>query len=181
MDDTEITELFFERSQTAVSQTAQKYGGLITRIALNILGSSEDAEEVVNDVLARLWDSIPPERPQSLKAYACRIARNLSINRMAGETAKKRGGEFLKISAEWLEIFPCDEFDSEVALKDVFERFLDTLDAESRRIFVRRYWFADNVKDIAQLYRVSESKVKSSLFRTRKKMKEYLMKEGITA
>lgn len=181
MDDTEIIELFFERSQTAVKHTALKYGRLLKRIAVNICGSPEDAEEIANDVLSRLWNNIPPERPKNLKAYACRIARNLSVNRTESENAKKRGGEFVKIGEEWTEMFASDPgFDSEIALKDVFERFLDSLDTESRNIFVRRYWFADSVKDIAAFYLISESKVKSSLFRTRSKMKEYLTKEGIT-
>lgn len=181
MNDDEITGLFFARSEEAVKQTASKYGGLLTRIALNISGSTEDAEEVVNDVFKRLWDSIPPEFPDSLKAYACRIARNLAINRLEGEKAKKRGGEFVRISDEWLEMLPSGgSFDEGIVLKDVFERFLDTLDAENRNIFVRRYWFAEPVKDIAFFYRISESKVKSSLFRSRKKMKEFLTKEGVS-
>ena len=182
MDDTEIIELFFERSETALKHTTEKYGKLCLRIARNILGNDEDAQETLNDVLSRLWESIPPERPQSLKAYACRIARNTSINRAEKEGAKKRGGEFVKIGEEWLEIFPDDtDVASEIALKDVFERFLDTLETTERNIFVRRYWFSDSVKDIAAFYGMGESRVKTSLFRTRKKMKDYLVKEGITA
>lgn len=181
MDDTEIIELFFERSPNALKQISEKYGKLCLRLVRNILGNDEDAEEILNDVLSRLWKHIPPLRPQNLKAYVCRIARNAAVNRVEKENAAKRGGNFAQVQGEWLEMFPNGEdIASEVALKDIFERFLDSLGEEERSLFVRRYWFADSVKDVAAFYALSESRVKSSLFRTRNKMREFLAKEGFT-
>lgn len=180
MTDNQITGLFFQRSEKAIHHATEKYGNLILRIAGNILGNSDDSEEVLNDVLCRLWNVIPPESPENLKAFCARLSRNTAINRLAQRKAQKRGGNLTQIDSEWLEILPdSGDFTSEVALKDVFDRFLETLGEENRKIFVRRYFFMDSVEDIADIYRISQSKVKSSLFRTRNALREYLMKEGI--
>jgi RNA polymerase sigma-70 factor (ECF subfamily) len=185
MDDREIIELFWARSESAIAAAGEKYSKYCRAIARNILGSAEDADEVVNDMYGRLWNAIPPGWPDSLRAYAGRITRNLSLDRLDREKAKKRGGgQFDTILSE-LEECTADSkntidglADSE-AITAALNKFLSGQSAENRRVFVRRYWRAAAVSEIAADFGLSAGKVKTILFRMRNKLRKYLESEGI--
>ncbi|HEY8349215.1 MAG TPA: RNA polymerase sigma factor [Clostridiales bacterium] len=184
MDDEMILDLYWARSESAISETANKYGSYCTKIAVNILQNSEDAEECVNDTYHKAWDSIPPQRPANFRAFLGRITRNLSLNRYKEQRTQKRGGDNITlIYSELEECIPSNsnvetEYESGL-VAGAINSFLLTLDKESRIVFVRRYWYADPIQAIAERFGMSESKVKSMLFRTRKKLRAYLENEGV--
>ena len=180
MDDEKIVELFLVRSEQAISETKDSYGAYCTKICSNILKSREDTEECVNDAYMKLWETIPPQRPRSLKAYLSKIIRNLALDRYEKNHAKKRG----KADAvfEEIEQFYCsrsDELADSIAIRDAVNRFLGTIDKQQRVLFVQRYWFFCTVKEIAKMNDLGESKVKMTLKRTRDDLRSYLQKEGI--
>ena len=184
MDDSKIIELFWNRSEEAISETDKKYGKYCYYIAKNILNSGEDAEECVNDSYLRAWNSIPPKSPERLQTYLGKIVRNLSLNKLERMNAEKRGGGQTQIILE--ELAECVPLDSRadsitdtMLIKDVLDRFLDTLPKESRMIFVRRYWYLASIKEIAKEYGISEGKTAVALSRTRKKLRAELEKAGI--
>ncbi|MBO4818873.1 MAG: RNA polymerase sigma factor, partial [Firmicutes bacterium] len=165
MEDTKIIELFFSRDESALLQTSAKYGAYCSSIAFNVLGNSEDASECMNDTLLRAWNSIPPQKPESLKAYLGRIARNLAIDRYDKLNAEKRGGGQYELALE--ELAECiadtnDQADSS-ELSQIINDFLKKLDADKRIIFVKRYFYLDPVKQIAKDLSMSESNVKTTL------------------
>jgi len=184
LNDDKILDLFEARSETAISETLQKYGNYCLTIALNILQNKEDAEECVNDTFLRAWNSIPPERPTAFRAYLAKIVRNLSLDKLKQNTRKKRGGNTMTVMISELE--EClasnttveSEFDRGLMVQ-ALNNFLEGLDSESRFVFMRRYWYSDSIATIAQGCRMSESKVKSMLFRTRNKLNAYLKKEEL--
>lgn len=183
MEDKDIIRLYFERSEEAISETALKYSALLSHIAYGILGSREDAEECVNDTYKRAWDSIPPGEPKRLSAFLGKITRNLSLNRYNQLTALKRGGGSREIALEELEecVPAAGDVQREVEdaeLAELINGFLDKLSRESRIIFMRRYWYFCTVSEIAEDMHIGESKVKMSLSRTRKKLKQFLEKQG---
>lgn len=183
MVDEEIIEMYFERSERAVSETADKYGGWCMKISNEILHDSRDSEEVVNKSYLKLWNTIPPTRPQSLKAYLGRIVRNLSLCCLRNNNAKKRGGsEVQLLTDELAEVLPSsDNFEDNLQqqiLKSLFDSFLDGHSADERVIFVRRYWYMNSIPDIARDFHMKESAVKMLLKRTRDKLKAFLEKEG---
>ena len=180
LSDEDITELFFERNEDALAATERKYGRLFLSIAAGITGNTEDAAECVNDAYMKLWKSIPPERPRSLRAYGAKIVKNLSVNRAEYNCAERRGGG--EIMAELDESVP-DESASEIEereLSSAIDSFLRTLDRENRVVFVLRYWHCMSLENVAKRVGCSVSNVKSRLFRTRKKLKDYLEKEGVS-
>ena len=184
MEDKDIIRLYFERSEKAISETALKYGALLSGIAFGILRSREDAEECVSDTYKKAWDSIPPGEPKRLSAYLGKITRNLSLNRYSQLTAQKRGGGSRDVALEELEECIPAEGDvqrqvEDAELAELINGFLDRLNRESRIIFMRRYWYFCTVSEIAADMHASESKVKMSLLRTRKKLKQYLEKQGV--
>ena len=181
MDDRSIIELYFARDERAISETADKYGKLCLRLAHNILGNAQDAEECVNDTYAGLWNAIPPARPERLDAYVCRITRNLSLKRLASLTRAKRDRAAIVSFAELEEILPdaCYEGRREGEIAELINRFLREQKADVRNVFVRKYYFFDSVDEIAKRYGFGKSKVKSMLYHTRNKLKEYLKGEGI--
>lgn len=151
-------------------------------MAYNILGNAEDAEECVNDTLLSVWNVIPQTIPENLKAFVCRIARNTALKKLEYNTAEKRSPNAAVSLAELEEIIPDKRASSDDAGENISEaisEFLLLQKPEIRRVFIRRYWFFDSVSDIAKRFSYSESKVKSMLFHTRKKLKNYLTKEGI--
>ncbi len=182
MEDSRIVELFLERDQNAIAHTERKYKSLCFRIAYNILGSREDSDECVNDALLGAWNSIPPNRPQNLKAFICKIARNISLTRLKHNTRQKRNTDLECSLDELAEILPDerlspDNTDEEIGA--VIDAFLDTLDKTTREVFLRKYWFFDKVSDITERFGFSESKINNILYRTRNKLRDYLKKEGI--
>ena len=182
--DGQIIDLYFARSEEAIAQTATRYGGYCKSIANSILGSSADTEECVNDTYLKVWESIPPARPTSLKAYIGKIARNLAIHRYEKERAAKRGGgEVPLILSELEEFVPssasAEDRVSQTALTDVLNRFLSKQSRQNRIVFLRRYWYNASVATIAEDMGLSESAVKSILHRLRNRLKLALEKEGI--
>ena len=184
MEDNQIIRLYFDRSEEAISQTAAKYGKYCHTIAYNILHNFEDSEECVNDTYWKAWNIIPPRRPKRLAAFLGRITRNLSLDKYRHYTADKRGGGELAVALEELgdcisSIGSMGDHTEEIVLVEVLNSFLASLSAEHRKIFMRRYWYVSSVKEIADDYGITESKVKMSLLRSRNQLKTVLEKEGI--
>lgn len=184
MDDKKIIDLYWERSESAIVETSKKYGRYCDKIAFNILNNNQDAEECVNDAYNATWNAIPPNCPGSLKVYIGRIVRNISLSKYDYNTAKKRNNYFDVILSEIEECIASSETVEAIyeraELSRVIDAFLSEMDKDSRIVFVRRYWYSDSIKDISSLLQMSESKVKSMLFRTRNKLKIHLEKEGIS-
>ncbi len=183
MTDEKIVELYWKRNEEAIRETETAYGRYLHYISYGILKDDEDAKETVNDVYLKAWNVIPPERPNPLKTFLGRMARQLSINRLEKKTAKKRENDLYTLALE--ELAECipegggkEDPGDLVALQDSLNRFLRNLPANGRRIFVRRYWYMHSISQLASDFSMSESKVKSMLMRTRKKLKTHLEKEG---
>lgn len=185
MNDSEIIELYFARDESAVAQTDLKYGKYCRYIAFNILHNDEDSEECVNDAYLRAWNSIPPKKPENIKTYIGKITRNLSLNKFGKLSSQKRGsGQVPMILDELSECIPGNESTENAVestvITEIINRFLDGLPTETRKIFVRRYWYMSSVKEIANDYGFTQGKVTVTLFRTREKLKKALEKEGIS-
>lgn len=185
MDDTRIIDLYWMRSENAILETAEKYGGYCHSIAFRILHNDQDSEECVNDTWLGAWNAMPPKRPSVLSTFLGRITRNLSLNRWKHRSAEKRGfGEITVALEELQECVPApDEVESsldEMALADTLSRFLFSLPQESQKIFVQRYWYLCSIQEIANNCGASTSKVKMSLLRSRQGLQKFLQKEGIT-
>ena len=164
MNDSEIIELYFQRDEQAIKETDSRYGGLCHHIAYNILNNKEDAEECVSDAYVGVWNAIPPARPDNFMAFISRITRNLSLKKLEFITRDKRSRD-MSVSLE--------------ELGSAISRFLRGQKAEARNVFIRKYYFFDSVKEIAARYSFTESKVKNMLLHTRKKLRDYLVKEDI--
>lgn len=183
MEDLKIIELFFERKECAIAETERKYGRYLSKIAYNILFDKEDSEECVNDTYMKAWNAIPPQRPKILSTFLGKITRRLAIDVFRKKNAEKRGkSEFASSLSELDECIP-DNFSAEKEfeynlLSENINSFLASLSKENRDIFVCRYFYSDSIKEIASFFGTSESKIKSSLFRSRKILKEQLLKEG---
>lgn len=184
MEDQQIISLFNSRSDSAIVEIAAKYSRLCRSIVHNILPDDRDLEEVLNDIWLKIWNAIPPDAPLSLKAYASRIARNAALDRYEYNTAEKRSSA-LTDAFEELEFClssPGPDSDRQLdssAFRELLNRFLRAQTEDNRRIFVRRYFYGQSVNEIAESMKVSESKVKSSLFRTRNALAAAMEKEGI--
>ena len=183
MEDEKIVELYFERSEAAITETQTKYGKYCFTVAINILYSKEDAEECVNDTYARAWESIPPQKPRILSAFLAKITRNLALDRYDRIKAHKRSDCAESALEELGECIPYSDggMDAadELALKEAINGFLASLKEQTRVIFMRRYWYLCSVSEIAKSLGLSESKVKVTLMRTRLKFKMYLEQQGI--
>lgn len=181
MEDRAIIALLFDRAETAIDALAQRFGSRLYQIAMNILCSSRDAEECVNDTYLALWNTIPPERPDPLCAYTYRIGRNTALKKLRANTAQIRNSAY-DVSLD--ELAGCIADDSlwetldAKALGQAIDRFLDTQSKDSRVIFLRRYWFGDSVKEIARAMAMTEGAVSVRLNRVRNALKHYLKKEG---
>lgn len=184
MDDQAILNLYFDRSEAAIVQTDIKYGAYCYSIAYHILSDREDSEESVNDAYLATWNAIPPRRPSVFSSFLGKITRNISINRWEARSAYKRGGGEMEVALE--ELGECvagsanveDAYSYKETVR-AFRAFLDTLPDMERRVFLRRYWYLDSTKEICERYGFSESKVKSMLFRIRKRLHAKLEKEGL--
>lgn len=184
MDDREIIELYWARSERAISETTEKYEGYCRAIAFRILHSDQDSEECVNDTWLKAWNAMPPQRPAVLSTFLGRITRNLALDRWKGQTAEKRGGGEMAAALE--ELGECVSAPDDVAaavediaLAEAISRFLCSLPRQSQKFFVQRYWYVCSVREIADNCRVSVSKVKMSLLRARRDLRAFLQKEGI--
>ena len=183
MEDKTIVDLFWTRSENAISETDKKYGRYCRSIAHNILSNDEDAEECVNDTWLGAWNSIPPHRPAVLSTFLGKLTRRISLNRWKAQHAQKRGGGEIAIALEELsEIVPAsggveEELEGK-ELSAAINVFLSTLPETERDVFVCRYWFLTSITDISRIFRFSQSKTKSTLYRTREKLKRFLSEEG---
>ena len=182
MEDQQILDLYFARSESAITETDRKYGRYCHSIAYNILEDHEDAKEIVNDTYLKAWTTIPPNRPDPLKPYVGMISRHLSLDRYEEYHTQKRGGQVLLVLEELAECIPDndsrEDIGESVALKDALAKFIRSLPDKTQMIFLRRYWYASSVAEIAEEYGMRENSVNVLLHRTRKKLKDHLQKEG---
>ena len=180
MDDSKIIQLLGGRDESALDELRRKYGRLGTSIALRILSRHEDAEECVNTAFFKVWKQIPPDKPEDLQAYLCRIVKNIAIDRYRYNSAEMRDPQFAVSLDELAECIP-DSSTKDVAaeqLAELLNMFLRAQDDIHRRVFVRRYWYGDTLAQIAQHYSLKERTVGTYLFRTRRKLRAFLEKEG---
>ena len=184
MEDTLIVELYLSKNEQAIEESAKKYGSRLKNLAYGIVEDEQTAEECENDTYLGAWNTIPPEQPTHFPAYLVKLARNISISRYrAGHAQKRGGGETELILSELENCLPSESttekaFD-EILLTKSIENFLKGESKEKRRIFLLRYWYSFSISEIAKELSQSESKVTSTLFRLRLKLKEHLEKEGI--
>lgn len=182
MEDSEIIALYYERNEDALRHTAERYGSYCRHLSFQILRNHADAEECVNDTWVRTWNSIPPARPVSLRAYLAKITRNLSFDRYESIHAKKRGnGETAVILDELAECIPSDaSVEEEVhlhQLTDVITRFLSARTETERVLFVRRYFFNEPLKEIASRTGITRGNIKTILYRMRQDLRNVLKQE----
>ena len=182
MDDLSIIELYFARDEQAIKETDNKYGKLCHSIAYNILNNNEDSEECVNDTYIGVWNAIPPTRPNNFMAFLCKITRNISLKRIKAMARQKRSQATIVSLDELTEILPDESIGENISndnLTELISDFLRKEKADVRNVFIRKYYFFDSVGDISKRYSFTEDKVKSMLYHTRKKLKDYLIKEGV--
>lgn len=183
MEDEKIIELYWARDREAIAETEKKYGGYCMTVANNILHNTQDAEECVNDTYFKTWNAIPPTRPKILSAFLGKITRNLAFNRYRMENAEKRGGGETALVLD--ELAECvsgkDDVEAHVernALISAINAFLKGIAQDKRNIFVRRYWYCDSVKQIAERYGMTEAAVSMNLMRLRKRLYGFLTERG---
>ena len=185
MNDSQIVALYFDRDQRAIEETAAKYGNYCYSITHNILQDKEDAEEAVSDTYLALWDAIPPHKPVMLRTFLGKIARRTALKKWEKNCTQKRGGGEVALALEDLSEYLSGGTTPEAAIEmaeltQILNAFLRKLPQEERQVFVCRYWYLDPIADISKRFGYSQSKVKSMLSRTRKKLRATLTKEGIT-
>ncbi len=182
MDDLKIIELYFERDELAIKETDVKYGKLCHSIAFNILNNHEDSKECVNDTYMGVWNAIPPARPNNFMYFVCKIARNLSLKRLEFMKREKRSPAAI-VSLEELEaVLPDERYAPGVTDEDIgilISKFLRSQKEDVRNVFICKYYFFDSIREIAERYSFTESRVKNMLFHTRNKLKNFLIKEGV--
>ena len=183
MEDSRIVALYWARNEEAIAETDRKYGGYCRTIAMNILSDFGDAEECVNDTWLQAWNAIPPHPPTVLSAFLGAITRRLSLDRWRRNTRKKRGGGQVPLALEELSqcVSASDEPEEAAQLAELtrtLEAFLKGLSSRDRDLFLCRYWYLASIREIAQAFRLPESRVKVILFRTRNKLKDHLEQEG---
>lgn len=183
MDDTRIVDLYLQRNESAIRESAEKYGARLRFLADGIVCDRQTAEECENDTYLNAWNAIPPHEPrQYLYAFLARITRHLALNACRSRRALKRSAAICRLSAEMEQCLPvADQAQSRLdaaSLTDAINRFLGSLDPEKRNLFVRRYWYLDSVAELAARFSLSQSKVKTTLFRCRTGLREHLEKEG---
>lgn len=184
MEDKYIVDLYWERDEKAITETAAKYGRYCYSIAFNILSNAEDAEESVNDSYLNAWNSMPPHRPTILSTFIGKVTRYVSLKKWREKRTQKRGGGNIDFAYEELsDCIPAntsvDEELENQELAKVINDFLDELPECEQKIFVCRYWYFDSISTISVHFGFSESKVKSMLHRTRKKLRSKLLEEGV--
>lgn len=183
MEDQQIIALYFDRDEQAIAATKEKYGGYCAAVAGNILDAPEDIEEVLSDTWLNTWNSIPPQKPDNFKLYLARITRNLSFDRFRSQSREKRGGSQIILALEELsQCIPAPSHPGQALeakeLSAAINAFLSALPRRDRVIFLRRYFYTQSFEEIAAAAGISQGAVRTSLSRTRKKLKHYLEKEG---
>lgn len=184
INDEKIIELFFQRAEEAIVCVQEKYGALCRSVIDRILSDQRDVEECVSDVYLRVWNAIPPECPRSLRAYLARIARNLALDRYSYNIAAQRNTALTDAFEElepWLPAFagdPALEIDQQY-FRQALNDFLRGQSKEARTFFLRRYWYGESNREIAESCHVSEAKVRTSLCRTRERLRDELKKRGL--
>ena len=184
MDDSRIIDLYWARSQQAISESEIKYGAYCRTVSRNILDRAEDVEECVNDTWLRAWNAMPPQRPNALQAFFGKLVRNLSLDRWRALRAAKRGGNQVDLALEELEICLSDRNRVEDGLNAAetaaaISRFLRALPEADQKLFVRRYWHLDSIHTLTRQFGMSEAQVKSRLHRIRQRLRTQLEREGI--
>ncbi len=185
MEDCKIIDLFFARDETAIVFTAEKYGQRLRALSNAIVQDMQTAEECENDTYLQAWNVIPPHSPKEyLYAFLARIARHISLDCCRKRSRLKRAAYISELSAEIEQCIPspddCECRIDEIVFAEMMNRFLASLNAESRQIFMRRYWYLDSVADIAGRFGRSESSIKTTLFRIRARLRKHLEQEGYT-
>ena len=183
MEDNRIIELFFQRDESALTETANKYGSFCLRIAMNVVSVREDAEECVNDTYHTAWNQIPPTRPDSFKAFLGRIVRNFAISKYRALHAKKRFNGLEVMLSELGDCVPAAEnVEQELEAKELSEYinfWLLGLKTEDRVLFVRRYWYGEEIRELAKKYGVSGTQMTQRMLRLRRKLKAFLTEKGV--
>ena len=182
MEDYRIVDMYWDRDEGAIAESDRKYGRMLNSLSFALLSSREDAEECVNDTYIDAWNAMPTARPENLGAFLSKITRRISIDRFRAEHRQKRGG-LDNLTLELTDCIPSSEsVEGEYEnrrLKECLDSFLYSLDKEKRVMFVRRYFYSHSVEQISEQMNISVAKVKTTLFRIRKSLKEYLEKEGM--
>lgn len=184
MEDSQIVTLYWQRNELAIRETDAKYGRYCHKIAYNILTDRQDAEECVNDTYIGAWNAMPPHRPAILQTFLGKLTRRISLNRWRSKTREKRGGSQTVLALEELRECVSDGMDAEQTLMGkelakAVRQFLSTLPDQERDVFLSRYFFLASIAEISRSYGFSESKVKSMLMRTRRKLRTHLQKEEL--
>ncbi len=183
MEDKAIIDLFWARSQQAIAETSDKYGKKLHLLSMNILRNNEDAQECVNDTYHAAWNTLPPQKPDYFFAYLARLTRNFSFGVYDYKNAKKRSADIVELSRELENCVPAvrgiEEEEESAEIGKALSAFLRSQPEQMRRVFIRRYWYAQSIFDISRDFGMSESKVKSMLFRMRGKLRTHLEKEDI--
>ncbi len=183
MDDSKIVELYLARDEEAIKETSDKFGSRLRSLANSIVKDRQTAEECENDTYIKAWNSIPPHEPRNyLFAFLCKITRHISLNICRDRSRLKRSAFICELSTEMEQCILSPDDTAcridDMVFKEALNSFLGTLDEEKRNIFLRRYWYLDSVADISKRFSLSESKVKTTLFRCRNGLRKYLEKEG---
>ena len=183
MEDLKIIELFYKRSEQAIIELSNKYGTICRKVANNILNNRQDTEECLNDAYLGAWNTIPPQNPNPLLTYICRIVWNLAIKRYHTNTAAKRNSIYDIALDELENCFPSsatveNEWEARETVESI-DRFLASLDRDSRVMFVQRYWYSSSITELADLFHTSKHNVSVRLSRIRAKLRKHLIKEGV--
>lgn len=183
MEDTAIIQLFFQRAEQAIVEVQQKYGSFCRTVAMNLLQQKEDAEECVNDTWQAAWQRIPPENPRMLGAFLGRITRNLAISRFRKNTAQMRSEGLTVLLSELEHCVPSGQSTEEavdsILLGDYISKWLETLSADDRALFLRRYWFGESLRELSREVGTGEGHLAQKLYRLRLQLKKALEKEGV--
>ena len=184
MDDAAIVNLYWARSENAIAETAAKYGKYCRTISYNILANADDADECVNDTYLKAWNSMPDHRPSHLAPYLAKLTRWLSLNRLRdGNSLKRGGGEIFMVLDELAETLDSgNDTEKEMEIRELnraVQEMLDRLGRTERDVFLGRYWFAASISEIAEKSGFTESKIKTMLYRTRKKLSAQLKEDGL--
>ena len=181
MEDEKIIEMFFDRREEAIKAASNKYGALCTTVSYNILRSTEDAKECVNDTMYKAWETIPPNKPKILSAYLAKIARNIALDRYRFFSRKKRDA-FMEVLEESEDVYISENTVEQqidgMTLAEAISAFLRKQPSQKRKMFLCRYWLCESAEDIAVKFGVNKNAVYTALSRTRADLKEYLKKEG---